>query len=230
MTSPATRATPYGASDHYLGAKGEAYFGWQSGGGQFAALIHRRKFVEHIRPTDTVLDFGCGGGFLLSSLNCARRLGVEINPAARAHAERNGIQGFADTTAVPPNTADVVVSDHALEHVPFPIGALRELHRILKPGGRLVLVTPIDSLRRHRSYDSADIHHHLHHWTPQHMGNTLHEAGFKVEKVTSRIYAWPGRWTVACYGRLPHWLFRTICYVHGRITGKGGELIAIASK
>jgi SAM-dependent methyltransferase len=219
----------YGASDHYSGDKGASYFEWQSGGGAFAALINRRKFAAHIRPTDTVIDFGCGGGFLLNSIACARRIGVEINPIARAHTSRF-YECYSDTMEVADCTADVIVSDHALEHVPFPIAALKEIRRILKPGGRLVLVTPIDSVRRHRHYDPSDIHHHLHHWTPQHMGNTLTEAGLRVESIRSRIYAWPGRWTVACYGRLPYWLFRAITWGYGRLTGKGRELIAVATR
>jgi SAM-dependent methyltransferase len=226
----ATPAVPYGTSDHYLGLRGEEYFAWQGGGGDFGALIQRRKFVQFVQPMDTVVDFGCGGGFLLNSLACKHRIGIEINPAARTAAERAGVECHADTAELADGSADIVVSDHALEHVPFPIGAVREFHRILRPQGRLVIVTPIDSVRRYPHYDAADIHHHLHQWTPQQMGNTLAEAGFIVDSVRARVYAWPGRWTVACYGRLPYWLFRTICYVYGRLSGRGGELIAVAHR
>jgi hypothetical protein len=60
------------------------------------------------------------------------------------------------------------------------------------------------------------------------MGNTLVESGFDVEHVYSRISAWPGRWTVACYGRLPYWMFRAICFSYGWLTGKGWEVLAVA--
>src|SRR5260370_4906836 len=121
------RQPTYGSSSHYLGEKGKEYFAWQSGGGVFGARINAHKFRHHIRPEDTVLDFGCGGGFLLKHLNCARRIGVEINPVAREHAVSLGVAGYAEVSEVPDQVADVIVSDHALEHVPFPIGALPRL-------------------------------------------------------------------------------------------------------
>ena len=119
--------------------------------------------------------------------------------------------------------ADVALSNHALEHVPYPIGALRELRRVLKPGGLLALCTPIDNWRLQRRYEEDDIHHHLHTWSPLLLGNSLAEAGFRGIDARARTYRWPGRWTVACYGRLPYWLFRSICYVYGSATDAAGR-------
>jgi len=197
-------------------------------GGVFGARINAHKFRHHIRPEDTVLDFGCGGGFLLKHLNCARRIGVEINPVAREHAVSLGVAGYAEVSEVPDQVADVIVSDHALEHVPFPIGALRELRTKLKRGGLLALVVPIDNWRHQKRYDPADQNHHLHTWTPQLLGNSLVEAGYQIVSVRARIYAWPGNWTVAAYGRLPLWMFNTLCFLYGSLTGKGGEVLALA--
>ena len=115
----------YGVADHYLGEKGKGYFAWQSAGGDFAGRINQHKFSHLIKPSDTVLDFGCGGGFLLRHLNCARRIGVEINPTVREYASQHGIECYATVDEVPNDSADIVTSDHALEHVPFPISVLR---------------------------------------------------------------------------------------------------------
>jgi SAM-dependent methyltransferase len=218
----------YGASHHYEGAKGETYFAWQGGGGAFGAKINAHKFLNVIKPEHTVIDFGCGGGFLLSELNCRRRIGVEINPAARTNAHSLGVECFATTDEVPDGVADIIVTDHALEHVPFPIGALASLRRKLKPNGILAVCVPIDNWREQRRYDPCDINHHLHTWTPQSFGNTLFEAGFDIVSIYPRIFAWPGRWTVACYGRLPYWMFHTICFTYGWFTGKGWEILATA--
>lgn len=221
-------APNYGVSDHYLGVKGENYFAWQSAGGEFAAQITAHDFRPHVRPSDTVLDFGCGGGFLLGSLDCARRIGVEVNPVARAHAQQLGVECHATIDDIPFSVADVVISNHALEHVPFPIGALRTLRERLKPGGRLLLGLPIDNWQTQKRYDPADQNHHLHTWTAQLLGNTLVEAGFRRFEIRYRINAWPPRWTVFCYGRFPLWMFRTVCHTYGWLTGKGRELLAVA--
>lgn len=224
-----TTLPQYGTSDHYLGEKGKEYFRWQSAGAEFAAKITAHNFEHLVQSSHTVLDFGCGGGFVLNGLTCKRRIGVEINPFARIHAVELGIECFESTKDVPDAIVDLVISNHTLEHVPYPIAALRELRTKLKPGGQLALCVPIDNWRIQRRYDPADINHHLHTWTPQLLGNTLYDAGFDVVDIRTRICAWPGRWTVATYGRLPLWAFRQICYWYGLCTGKGREILAIAA-
>jgi len=221
-------APSYGMSQHYIGDNGNAYFEWQGGGGDFGARINAHKFKHLVEPHHTVVDFGCGGGFLLAALSCARRLGVEINPVARKHAGSLGVDCYADAAQLPDNVADVILTDHALEHVSFPIGALSSLRPKIKRGGILAVCVPIDNWREQRRYDPADINHHLHTWTPQSFGNTLYEAGYDVTSIYARIFAWPGRWTVACYGRLPYPVFRGICFSYGWMTGKGWEILATA--
>lgn len=219
-------APSYGTSDHYTGEKGAEYFAWQSAGGEFGARINAHKFQHLIKPTDTVIDFGCGGGFLLNAIPCARRIGVEINPVAREYARAHGVECHGRTEDVADGLADIVVSDHALEHVPFPIGALQELRRKLKATGTLSICVPIDNWRRQRVFNPNDRNHHLHTWTPQLLANTLREAGFEIVDVRARVFAWPGRWTVATYGRLPFWAFTAICYSYGTLTGQGWEVLA----
>ena len=81
----------YGVIDHYLGEKGRRYFesrGALKTQGQFNLHFWR----PHIAATDEVLDFGCGGGFLLRNLQAERKVGVEINPHARAFGQSQGTE------------------------------------------------------------------------------------------------------------------------------------------
>jgi SAM-dependent methyltransferase len=228
MTAVMSQAPSYGVADHYLDEKGRKYYASQSGGGDFAARIFVENYQHLIGPEDTVADFGCGAGFLLNRLQCARRIGVEINPIARQHVESLGIECHPVIVDVPDAVADVIISNHALEHVPFPIGALRELRTKLKPGGLLALCVPVDNWMHHRRYDPDNRDHHLHTWTVQLLGNTLFEAGYEVVSIDLWAHAWPGRWTVACFHRLPRFLFHTICFVYAILTGKGRQLFAVA--
>src|SRR5438034_9091082 len=76
-------------STHY----DQAYFDWQKDLGEFGGWANRMKFAPHISPADTVIDFGCGGGYLLKNIECAERIGVEVNDTARSFAEKqNGIR------------------------------------------------------------------------------------------------------------------------------------------
>lgn len=222
-----TGGPDYGVCDHYLGEKGEAYLAWQDAGGVLDGEIESRKFQRLIRPGDTVVDFGCGAGNLLRALRCTRRIGVEANPAALARCREAGIEAHADLAEVPDGIADVVVSNHALEHVPAPIEALRQLRTKLKPRGRLCLVLPIDDWRATRRYDPGDKNRHLYTWTPQLLGNALSEAGFRVRSsdVWIRTHAWP-KGHQFLYRHLPEPLFDLACRLYSMLLRRR-ELAAV---
>ena len=183
----------YGTSIHYDSTRGPEYFRYQEVIGANSGLLDAMKFAPYVRPTDDVLDFGCGAGHLLDALHCNRKIGIEINSVAREAATNRGLTCYADMSEVPARSVDVAISNHALEHVPYPIGALREIRRALRQGGSLVLCVPIDDWRATKKYDPKDVNHHLNTWTPQLLGNTLREAGFAVDRDSIRIltHAWP---------------------------------------
>jgi SAM-dependent methyltransferase len=172
---------------HYTGEAGRRYFAYQSQFGELAGRIVARKLATHIRPSDVVLDFGCGDGSVLKSLTCRQRLGVDVNSVARQAAERNGIICFDTLDGIGPTSVDVAISHHSLEHVPSPLLTLREIQSKLKPGGRLLIVVPIDDWRVQRAYDPTDINHHLYTWTPNLLGHLLYEAGFDTKTLSTRI-------------------------------------------
>jgi SAM-dependent methyltransferase len=215
----------YGQSAHYLAGDGAKYFAYQNAIGELGGALNLFKFAKHIQKTDRVVDFGCGGGWLLKKIDCADKVGVEPNPAARAQCAENGIRAVA-TLAEVVDKADVVISNHCLEHVPYPIEALREVRGVLKAGGKLVLVVPIDDWRVEKSYHPDDINHHLHTWTPLLLGNTLVEAGFSVETLAVLTDAWPPR--VAQLRRaLPAPLFRAACWAWA-VLRRRRQLVAVA--
>jgi SAM-dependent methyltransferase len=185
----------YGASSHYEGQQGQIYFARQNDKAHIGGRIEAAKFAPFIREQDSVLDFGCGGGFTLKNIPCLRRVGVEINPLAQAAAAANGLECFVDLALLPSHTFDVVFSNHSLEHVLHPILALKEMRRVLKPGGKLILVLPIDDWHRQRTFRPSDPDHHLFTWTPQLLGNCLVETGFDPRDISARVltHAWfPG--------------------------------------
>ena len=116
--------------------------------------------VDPISPGEHVVDVGCGAG--LDSLIAARMvgahgavIGVDMTPAmlhkARASADAMGAshvefrEGFAESLPVSDAWADVVISNGVLNLFPDKTGGMREMARVLKPGGRLqigdILVT-----------------------------------------------------------------------------------------
>ena len=46
------------------------YFSWQSRVGEFGGRANLSKFAKFIRPDHHVIDYGCGGGYLLKNIKC----------------------------------------------------------------------------------------------------------------------------------------------------------------
>lgn len=199
------------SSVHYQGEQGKIYFTYQNQGGLQRGRINARKFANYISQDDTVLDFGCGNGSLLYHLNCQRRVGIEVNPAARDEAQRLGIEVYADVNEIAENSITVVISNHALEHVLCPLQTLKQLRVRLVSGGRLVLCLPLDDWRTQQYVNVQDINHHLYTWTPLLIGNLLSEAGFAVDKAWVYTHAWPPSHWQQLDMRLPVWLFDYVC-------------------
>ncbi len=218
------------SSDHYQDASGAKYFEWQDKIGKVSGKIEAEKFQDYIRREHSVLDFGCGGGYALLNLYCSRKVGVEVNPTARASAERLGIECYDSLHWVEDGSFDVIISNHALEHVPFPIDVLRSVRQKLKPSGVFLLCVPIDDWRSERKYDPNDINHHLNTWTPQLLGNSLVEAGFKPAEFSIRIlnHAW-FRHIAPMHERMPKLLFDFLCYLCAVVI-KRRQLFVIARK
>lgn len=199
------------SSEHYKNAKGIEYFDYQQKSAP-GARLEARKFAPFIIPSDRVLDFGCGGGWILRQLNCAYGVGVEVNQAARALCKRNGVTVFASLGEIKVGEFDVAISNHCLEHVPRPLDELRGICRLVRSGGRLVLVLPIDDWRVQRDFTGRDIDHHLYTWTPRLLANILREAGFEVENIEVLTYAWFPGWE-KLIGKLPQLAFDFLCLI-----------------
>jgi SAM-dependent methyltransferase len=176
---------------HYVGDLGEQYYGWQAALGREGAILIAAFFEPYVREADRLIDFGCGGGFLLELLQAREKVGIEPNAIARNDAAARGLHVVASAADLPDRSADVVISNHALEHAVRPLDELIALRRLLRPGGRLVLMLPINDWRSERRPDPSDINHHLYTWTPLLLGNLLDEAGYVDIKANVVTHAWP---------------------------------------
>jgi SAM-dependent methyltransferase len=189
------------------------YFEWQKSVGRFSAESCAFIYSPYILPGDVVLDFGCGGGFMLANLICTKKLGVEINPFARNEAKANGIEVFECVEAVPESSVDIVISNHALEHVHDPLSELRKIRRALRPGGRLVLVTPFERIAR---WQPGDINQHLYTWSPLNLGNLVSLAGFEVESAEIINHRFPP-FAMRLRRALGKMVFHAACLIWGRV-------------
>lgn len=122
----------------------------------FLDVWTRRALLEEIAPSvppgDAVIaDLGCSSGYLLEDLRAhwpaAMLVGVDLVAGGLRRARENVPEAellLADVTQLPLGdaTVDAVVSANLLEHVPDDGAALREIARVLRPGGRAAIIVP----------------------------------------------------------------------------------------
>ena len=109
-------------------------------------------------PCGRMLEVGCGNGRFLHAATIAgwRAVGIDFDPAAVSAASKiPGVEAFPGdlrTVKFKDGGFDAIVMNNVIEHLPQPTSVLKECQRILRPGGRLVLVTPNTRSLGYRHY------------------------------------------------------------------------------
>lgn len=96
-----------------------------------------------------VLEVGCGAGHLTKRL--AQRgvdiVGIDANPQASEVAGSDKVRTMeAEALDFDDDSFDVIISVHALEHIPALEAALVEMARVLRPGGRALFIYPAEPI------------------------------------------------------------------------------------
>ena len=140
--------------------------------------------LANIRSGVRILDVGCRDGYLKKFLKGDYQyFGIDIAPEFEA--PDITIQDICAGTDFDPDFFDIVFCIEVLEHVTNPYFVLREIHRILKPGGRLVLSVPNPYHFKEILWNLLrvkDRQGHLFSWTRQTMERFSQVVGFSLEK------------------------------------------------
>ena len=179
-----------------------------------ADLIESRTMTDRGR----LLDIGCGYGFFLQEMRCRgwKVEGIEVSEVGGQFVrERWDIHVYSqplESLSLPENLFDVVTLFYVIEHLDDPLALLREVNRILKPGGLVFLrwphSTPIIRILGplSRTLDLYHTPYHLYDFSPSTMEKMLKSCGFKeIETMTAgntRPSKRFNRWASVIFGGL----------------------------
>jgi SAM-dependent methyltransferase len=155
----------------------------------------RRTVLEHVmdgldvgRPGTAlrILDAGCGSG--RNMVDLARRgtvTGVELSPPSVEKARERGcgevIEGSVLEMPFAEASFDLAVSLDVIEHLEDDLGALRELRRVVAPGGALLLTVPAYGWLW-SGHD--EINHHQRRYTMRSLRAVAEQAGWREERTS----------------------------------------------
>ncbi len=115
---------------------------WRPATETYAALV--RSYLD---PASRVLDLGCGRGGLIEQLDHPPSLITGVDPdwlSLSEHRLTSIDRVAASGTHLPfgSESFDLVLASWLFEHLSNPAGMLRQVHRLLKPGGAIIFITP----------------------------------------------------------------------------------------
>ena len=113
---------------------------------KFHDALYRDLINKHIQPGHRLLDAGCGRymKYCKELSGVAQVVGIDLEPVLETNNEHFpfGVRGNLAHLPFPSDYFDVVISRSVVEHLEDPLAVFREFARVLRPGGKIVIVTP----------------------------------------------------------------------------------------
>jgi SAM-dependent methyltransferase len=154
----------------------------------------RRLVVELVRryseaSEQCILDAGCGTGATMAALQGSGRVfGCDLSTVALRHCEERSLRRLAasrlERLGFTGSAFDVLVSCDVLEHVEDDRAALKEMYRVLQPGGLLILTVP-GYPRLWSSHD--DILRHVRRYRPAELRSKLEDTGLTIARLSHAV-------------------------------------------
>ena len=156
-------------------------------------FIGRRKLVKWLLgkhkttgKESLLFDLGCGTGLNLSSFGSEfKTIGSDISLQALGFCRERNLKGLfsceAEAIALKNESVNLVTALDVLEHIREDVKALKDINRILKPGGKLITIVPAYSFLW-SEHDEAL--HHYRRYVAREMRAKLTACGFEIERST----------------------------------------------
>jgi 2-polyprenyl-3-methyl-5-hydroxy-6-metoxy-1,4-benzoquinol methylase len=172
-----------------------------------------------------ILDIGCGYCKTLGyhKARGCEVYGVEADENARKVAERYGFNvhiGLFDSTQYEPDSFDYITLDQVLEHIIEPLTFLKEVNKILKPGGKFIASFPNQkAFGRYffgQYWTPWHLPYHRHFYSKRSLAILTEQAGYKIEKFKSAteslalLNTWERLFYIGKKGKKAHAVFQSL--------------------
>lgn len=170
-------------------------------------------FSRYVKPTDTVVDIGAGYCEFINNIQAGSKIAVDLNPDVRRFAAADVRVINESCTAIRElagDSVDVVFMSNFLEHLPskdLVLDTFRESQRILRPGGRVMILQPNIRYLPGEYWDYFDHHTPL---TERSLVEGLQLAGLEPTTVIARFLPYTTKsrlpqapWLVQLYLKIP---------------------------
>jgi 2-polyprenyl-3-methyl-5-hydroxy-6-metoxy-1,4-benzoquinol methylase len=154
------------------------------------ALKNKLNLINSLQPQKgKILDIGAGTGeFLSVAKNDGwQTIGVEPSDRAKAIAINKGVSFVEETSELENHSFDVISMWHVLEHVPDLDKQIKELKRLLKPTGTLIIAVPnfksFDAKHYGKFWAAYDVPIHFWHFSKKAIKLLFEKEEMKLEKV-----------------------------------------------
>ncbi|WP_367772763.1 class I SAM-dependent methyltransferase [Flavobacterium sp. WC2421] len=154
------------------------------------ALKNKLDLINSLQPAKgRILDIGAGTGDFLSvaKQNGWETIGVEPSEKAKAIASKKGVAFVEETRTLENQSFDVITMWHVLEHVPDLDFQIKELKRLLKPNGSLIIAVPnfksFDAKHYGAFWAAYDVPIHFWHFSKKAIKLLFEKENIQLEKV-----------------------------------------------
>jgi 2-polyprenyl-3-methyl-5-hydroxy-6-metoxy-1,4-benzoquinol methylase len=154
------------------------------------ALKNKLNLINSLQPQKgKILDIGAGtGDFLSVAKNDGwQTIGVEPSDRAKAIAKNKGVSFVEETSELENHSFDVISMWHVLEHVPDLDKQIKELKRLLKPSGTLIVAVPnfksFDAKHYGKFWAAFDVPIHFWHFSKTAIQLLFEKEAMKLEKI-----------------------------------------------
>ena len=170
-----------------------------------------RYFQRHIPIEHTVVDLGAGTCEFINHIDAADKIAVDLNPDIEHHVRdaKAVVCSSTDMSPIADDTVDTVFTSNFFEHLPNKadlVSTLLECHRIIRPGGQLLVLMPNIRYLPGRYWDYFDHHLALTHHSLQ---EALVITGFEPVKVIPRLLPYTIK-----HSRVPRTMLMVRAYMH----------------